>query len=334
MKKQLLFLGMVLFLSAPLLKAQSLDAAKVLFYLPFEDNYVDASASGATFLASTNAAATGTITYTTGKYGKAALFNLSPIVSQNLTFNPVNDFSVVAWISMSELPSVLGAGQTWIHQKDVTGMNPGRIHLEVLLVDYFGSFTSGIRCDDLTPTGVISTNTWYHVAHVNDVTGGTRKFYVNGFLVATAAIGTESNNGQLVIGGPKQETGGALIKAGGAGNGGTIDDLMMTSQVLDEATITKIMNDGVASILNATKINVAEGKILNTSYFNNGNLYFDINSDAKSAKLSVYNVSGQKVFEKNINTSEKSVNVNLNKGVYILKVTADNSNSSSKFSVL
>ena len=328
MKKQLLLIGLSIVLAMPLVKSQ-VDPDKVFFYLPFEDNFVDGSTKGINFLASTSAEATGTITYVAGKFGKAAKFNLSPIVSQNLNFNPVNSFSVSAWVNMTELPFVIGSGQTWIHQKDVTGMNAGRIHLEVLKDNYFGSFTSGKRCDDTTANRIISTNTWYHVAHVNDVSGGSRKFYVNGVLVSVAAIGAESNNGQLVIGGPKQETAAAMIKAGGSGDGGIIDDLLMTSQVLDQATITKIMNDGVQASFTVTgskSINISEM----TCHYNNGTLF---TNNCENGNVKIYNISGQKLDEFRVSASEKSFGINLKKGMYIAEITSGSKTGSLKFLV-
>lgn len=317
------------------------DATQILAYLPFEGNLSEASGKAVTFAESTNAAVTGTLTYEEGKFGQAASFDFRPIVSTGLGFQANGDFSITAWILMKELPSVINAGQTWIHQKDVADEAPGRIHLEVLKGDYIGSFTSGLRLDNTVVDGevvspvLIEKDVWYHVANVQDITEGTRKLYVNGVLVKTLVYSEqeeakqvpEINNGEFVIAGAKNETGAPAIK-----QGSKLDDLLISKQVLSADLITSIMNNGVQSLIGGgTRVEETYNNKVKP-YFLGGVLYLNNLNAQTVSNLEVFNMSGARVFTTSENAT--SFNLELKNGIYVVKVKTTNGFvSTSKISI-
>ncbi len=213
-----------------------IDASKVKCYLKFDDNLDNSSSSGATFSKTSG----NDITYAVGKIGDAGYFNNNAVVSSGIDLNTNEGFSLTAWISLDNLSSLLGGGQTWIHQKDVNGESVGRILLEVLDSDLLGSYTDGIRCDG---TSAISTKTWYHVALVKDATNGTTTIYINDSKITSVSSGTESNTGEIVVGSRKDESSYPV-------QGGYMDDFLLTSEVLTAEQIHTIYQKGVEYAIN------------------------------------------------------------------------------------
>ncbi len=318
-----LYLTILFSLFAFFAKAQTVDPAQVKAFLPFENSIENASASNAVFNPSTHADAVGTVVYDDGKFGMAGVFDVSPIVSSDLDFNSGEDFTISAWIYMVRKPSDLdGNSQVWVHQKDVEGQDPGRIHMEIMPEDYIGSFTGGIRCDDNTPIELL---TWYHVANVQDVDQNERRLYVNGILVNSVVV-SESNTGDIVVGGPKFEIGnGWQIR-----EGSMIDDLLITGEVLTENQINEVMNNGVETAIATSVSEVSETAA--TSYYSNGTLYVQSANNGAVSKVEIVNLAGAKVFESTSQSDQ--YNVQLQSGIYIVRVTAGETVTTSKVSVL
>ncbi|MFB6342767.1 LamG-like jellyroll fold domain-containing protein [Saccharicrinis sp. FJH62] len=232
--KSLLFLLGAL-LSVHFASAQQIDPAQVKTYLKFDDNLDDSSDNGVNF---SKTAGTNDLTYVAGKFGKAGYFDSIAVVSSGLDFNPQNSFTIAAWVTLSDPSSA--EEQTWIHQKDAGGMSPGRIHMELWRTNTsWGSFTDGQRLDD---SQAITAGEWYFVANVKDAVAGKRYLYVNGVKVNELDAGTESNNGQLVLGARKTENEGFIQKS-------MMDELLITGEVLDETDLAYIMANGVAKAM-------------------------------------------------------------------------------------
>ncbi len=317
MKGKNLLLTIIAFISYGLLNAQQIDPDQVKCYLKFDDNLNNSATSSTTFTQTVG----DDISYQTGKFGNAGYFDNMAVVSSGINFNPVNNFSLVAWLNHEQLSSVVDA-QTWVHQKDVDGQNPGRIHMEVLVEDYLGSFTDGMRCDDVT---AITANTWYHCAIVKDAAAGKRYIYVNGVLVNEINGGTESNTGEIVIGSRKNENSYFVQK-------GLMDELLLTGEVLDAKDINYIMTNGVQAAMKTTHIQETKECTFST-YYKDGSICIFSKTAFENSKYTIYNMNGQCVTEGEINSETNSVSIplELNNGMYIISVTNGQNISSSKF---
>ncbi|MCU4164405.1 LamG-like jellyroll fold domain-containing protein [Carboxylicivirga caseinilyticus] len=311
--RRLLFSSILFLTTIPFLNAQQISTEQIKCYLKFDNNLDNSSTSGATFSQTVG----NDLTYDTGKFGEAGYFNDMAVVSSGIDFNPVNSFTLMAWVQMDQL----SFAQTWVHQKDVSGQNFGRIHMEVLDANVLGSFTDGIRCDDNT---AISAGTWYHCAVVKDASAGKRYIYVNGILVNEVNGGNESNTGEIVLGARKNETE-YFVK------GGLMDELLLTYEVLDATTINSIMNDGVAAAMTSTSIK--KMPLQANNYYSNGQIHLSFSGDVSAASYAIYDVTGKCLLEDNISTKTNSIPVNLRKGLYILKVSSEEGVVSSKFMV-
>jgi hypothetical protein len=309
------------------------DLEKVRLYLPFDGNYNDASGKGVTLTESEHINnVDGVITYAEGKFGQAIAFEGKPLITTGLNFTTGEDFTIAAWIYMEVLPTVTG-GQTWIHQRDVEGQALGRIHLEVLLQDHIGTFTNGVRVDHFdgeTPVPM-EAKTWYHVANVHSVTANTRTLYVNGVAVNTVfyEVPIEINSGEFVIAGRKADGNAQKIK-----NNSRMDDLLITQEALSESLIQQIMGNGVASILGgATSVN--EPFDLGnrfSAFYTQGIMHVNTGSSLLPSRVEVYSITGAKVFESSVSAS--SYNVQLPRGIYIVRAYAKGQVATYKMSAL
>ncbi|PWD98514.1 LamG-like jellyroll fold domain-containing protein [Marinilabilia rubra] len=321
--KNLLLLLFAFSLSLGVGFSQQIDPSLVISYLDFEGDLEDGSSTAVAY----NQTQGDPMTFSTGQFGNAGVFSNMAVVSSGLGFNSFYSFSIAAWINHSELSSVLDRAQTWIHQKDVAGENPGRVHLEVLKVgDRIGTFTSGIRND---AEDAIVADTWYHVTSVFDANEGELYLYVDGVLVSTGSVPSpESNTGEIVVGAGKGE--------GGAYAMGMMDDFLITSEVLDAADIDFIMTNGVAAAMSSgTSVhNMAEAGKLD-AWYHEGVLNLRTDDDfGNKAQLAVYSMSGQLVKKTDwVSLSDNRFNIDLKKGVYILKVSSETRINNVKFIV-
>lgn len=322
MRKNLLITISVMY--ACITFGQTLDTNQVLFYLPFEDNFENAVFNSETSF--TAQPGNSDLTYAEGVFGQAGVFDFSPLLSEGLEFNPVNSFTLACWINLANDT----LNQTIVHQQDVDGDAPGRIHLEAFPPEealVFGSFTSGLRNDGSDP---VLGNTWYHVANVKDADAGMRYLYVNGVVAASAAAGTESNTGQLVIAARKNLAEQFAMH-------GMIDDMILTTEVLNEESINAIMDDGVASFFEeqggGTGIEIIS--TIDRFSYNNGNIQLTASINLDGADFRIINMAGQTINIPTINTNnnEASLQVNLIRGVYILLVQTNGVHSTHKFLV-
>ena len=315
MKSKNLLLTITAFICFGVLNAQQINPDQIKCYLKFDDNLDNSSLSTTTFSQTVGDA----ITYQTGKFGNAGYFNNMAIVSSGIDFNPVNSFSLAAWVNHEQLSSIVEA-QTWVHQKDVSGQNPGRIHMEVLVEDYLGSYTDGLRCDDVT---AITKNTWYHCAVVKDAIAGKRYIYVNGIKVNEINGGTESNTGEIVLGARKNESDFYV-------HGGLMDELLLTNEVLDANDINYIMTNGVQGAITSTDIITTKEQKL-TNYIKDGSIYLSSETVFKNSTYAIYSINGQCITDGKINSNSVILPLDLTKGMYIITVTSGKNTFNSKF---
>ncbi len=334
MKKQFLLISSALISVLSFTNAQ-IDGSKVSLYLPFDGNISDLSGKNVVVNPSTNAAATGTVTYEEGKFGQCGVFALSPIVTTNIDFVSDKDYTICTWLNMAVLPSVTNAGQTWLQQKDVTtpATSTGRILLEALKGNYYGSNGNNVRLDhkvDQIPV-ILEINKWYHVAIIQNATENKKSLYVDGvFIKDTVMLGTvadASNNGQLVIGGAKAESGNAVIKSGSR-----MDDLLITREALSAETIKTIMTNGVASAL-ATGIRTNKGVKPAGCFYSSNLLTVTLGQAENLSKVELFSVTGQRVMNDVMSGANCSFHISLNKGIYLMKVSGSKTQSTVKFAV-
>ena len=329
MKKQLLFMTAIALLLVFPTNAQKIDPAKVKTFLPFEGNIDDASANDVTFAPSANAAAVGALTYTEGKFGKAIVFDKSPILSSKLGFNPVDGFSISTWYLAKSLPTVTELGQNIVHQKDGAIKNSGRVHLEfnkknvgpedaIVVMDRFGTYTDKEAFDYLANDGVkLVADVWYHVTSVK-APDGTRWLYVNGKEVNKGSItAAETNAAEIVIGGAKGESSKFVD--------GCLDDLLITSEVLTPEQILYIIENGVAKAL-AVGSSIQQLSSDNTViFYSNGKVNIKTQLFSNNSDVKVFSLTGKLMYQKTLTLENgtNSFDLNLNQGVYLVKISTE-----------
>lgn len=224
--------------------AQVADVNQYLMYFPFDNNLTDSSTQSVTL----NPKIPGTVvdTYATGQFGQAALFNDKPYITANSTFDAGASFSMMMWVNFNSLSSAMGTPKL-IHQEDqgpVTTFLAGRpLQVATAAVTFNTSF--GERAINSPASPVVGT--WTHIAVVMDKTAGTSKMYVDGVEVMTMnnTVGpgitdNKTNTAQLSIGVQKASSTIGLLNA-------LVDDFLITTEVLDAATINNIITNGAAS---------------------------------------------------------------------------------------
>ena len=211
----------------------AIDASQILVYMPFDSTYADESGNDHQFNL-----AKGDTLFSAGKFGYAADFDSTTLVSvEDSLFNAGTGVTFAAWVYHEKTPTQKGSAHTWLHQRDKTGQNPGRIHLEVLGggSDAIGTFTSGLRND---ASWAIDSMVWYHVANVIDTAAKMHYLYINGELAASTEMTKLENNwGEIVIGDRKQLNGPYAW--------GKMDELLITDEALTQDQVLAIMNLGV-----------------------------------------------------------------------------------------
>ena len=328
MKKQLLFMIAIAFLLVFPTNAQKIDPTKVKTFLPFEGNIDDASANDVTFAPSLNPAAVGALSYTEGKFGKAIVFDKSPIRSSELNFNPHTGFSISTWYLAKSLPTVTLEGQNIIHQKDGP-VASGRVHLEfnkknvgpedaIVVMDRFGTYTDKEAFDYLANDGVILVaDVWYHVTSVK-AGDGTRWLYVNGKEVNKDTITTvERNDAEIVIGSAKNEQSKFVD--------GCLDDLLITNEVLTPEQILYIIENGVAKAL-AVGSGVQQLSSDNTViFYSNGKVNIKTQLFSNNSDVKVFSLTGKLMYQKTLTLENgtNSFDLNLNQGVYLVKISTE-----------
>ena len=109
------------------------------------------------------------VTYATGKFGKAGVFNgSSSVITFSNDFGALNDFSVSLWFNTASIS---------VHQYFYYFSNYGVFIDTNGYINYYGN-------SSLIYSTAVSLNTWYNVVFVKSSTAG-KKIYLNGVEVAT-----------------------------------------------------------------------------------------------------------------------------------------------------
>lgn len=330
MKKNLLFLIAIFAIFAQVSFAQlTLDSTKAIFFLPFDSNYVNVVPGSGVTLDYDFTRTTEEIGYDKGKFGAAGLFSNSLLMTNGIVFDQAANFSMATWVKVTTET----APQTFVHQATVEGAPAGRIFLEYYSAAtmVFGSFTHGTH-DDATTTPELDT--WYHFALVNNMDDGLTDIYLNGVLETTVTeANPEAHPGELAIGARRPDH--AAI---GAVDFGSMDDFLLTTELLDETKIAAIMDKGVSMSMygrsltgnNGSGTTAIKNNTVNSSiscFYNNGTLRIKSLNNLTDGTYQIVNLSGQVVM--NGILAGNNVNVELPAGIYVLSVN----NSNTKFIV-
>lgn len=191
-----------------------------------ENNTTDSSGNGNTATANNGA------TYAVGKVGQA------------FSLDGIDDFISAAHSSTLSFPGSLSFS-AWIRPTSLAN-NPVILSKEVSTGNRFGLqansngslcfYLNAASCLVTTNAGLITTNTWNHVAVVLNTTGDTAGIYVNGALATFVSTTSDasSNTGALAIG-----KSGTLA---GLNFTGLIDEVSLFNRNLSAAEVAQLYN--------------------------------------------------------------------------------------------
>jgi hypothetical protein len=198
----------------------------------FEDNINDVTGK--------NNGGSSNVTYTTGKFNKAASFNgTTSYAYSSSTFSGINSsqFSVSCWVKFD----TIGTNENIIMGRYTYTNSDQQFIIRISangqwqLSKYFGNGGG----EGLTTTETASTNTWYHVVSVYDNT--KMSIYVDGVLLKTevgAGVANASPTSKLHIGGYE-----ALANNDSSRMDGLIDQIRIYNGVLGQTQVTELYNE-------------------------------------------------------------------------------------------
>jgi len=183
-----------------------------------------------------NGTAVNGITYTTGKFGNAAVFNGSSYISLNTMDFPVNNFTISAWMNVDNI----GASNP---------SNPYNMILTTANSSSFFYFTvDGTQLyfyenAGAVAGGTVTASTWHHCVVTKSSTAGTT-LYLDGAVVGSNAAFTADNTGytggQNTLG--DYDTGGSTLPYSGK-----MDQVRFFSSALSAAQVTELYNEVVCN---------------------------------------------------------------------------------------
>jgi len=182
------------------------------------------------------------VTYATGKFGNAGEFNGS---SSNVTLpagiNKNNNFSWSFWVNFDSLTD---------YDTTIAFQNTYRNYLDILANGTL-HFYDGVSLN--SPTGTVTTGTWYHVVITKSSSTG-RKMYLNNSVVASDSGTTNSisGGGQNMIG--AYNSGSSTLYY----LDGKIDQVRVYDKALSAGAVTSLYNETVATASNSY-INLPSG---------------------------------------------------------------------------
>ena len=315
---------------ASLTFAQSIDTSLVVFYCPFDSSYVDKSSNDLELNIF------GDVQFGEGKFGKAAEFNgIDQYIDIDKTdlLNPsISSFSVCVWIKNTSTAAFSGTvlEDVVLAQKDNSGT--GRIYLYTKFDganNQFNNFLGGNA--NYSSANSFARDSWTHLAVVCDPTDQSITYYINGALDTTeiALKPFESTSGGFRIG---------AHKANKNYWTGSIDDLLLTTEVLDSVAIGSIYKDGVGQFYKQPPIIIEPNsiaKLLNISnlYYANSSLKLTSNIKLQNARYKIVNANGQVVKSGIVNAfgNNISISAKLNNGIYLMSIETNGIISTKKF---
>ena len=287
-----------------------LDPEKIVLYLTFNDSIGDASGKGIRV-----DYVQGEVSFEEGKFGMSGFFDgATALETTGVVFNPVESHSMAAWYKFFELPSVSGLRQPIISQLNVGGQDPGRVHLLANTSEdqenVISSVTDGTSLPHILDAEV---NVWYHIVHVKDVTAGMRYLYINGEKVNEVEVGSETNNTQIRIGANRN----ARVFAHGH-----MDDVLITSQVLDATTIGQIMEIGVEGLL-TTSVREPLNNVGFQIIPNPARGSIQLTGVAAETSYAIYSLSGQSLQSGYMADTCQTIDISsFKQGLYLIRIYA------------
>ena len=157
-------------------------------------------------------------------------------------FDITGDLSMVAWVHLQELPSVVGADGVILSKYDDTGQKRSWRMLTDTGTDTFKftcSASPGSGNTALKNTTAFATGTWYHVAMVHDNTGNQMKLYVDGVNTTntTHSGGLSSETPEFTIGRQNASDANGIKML--------IDEVGIFNDILTPTEVGNIMTNGL-----------------------------------------------------------------------------------------
>ena len=173
------------------------------------------------------------ITYATGKFGDAAVFNGSSsfvTLPDSSSISQINNFSWSFWVKPNGFVTYGTIATFYSDYRNYVDIRTGGIL-------GFGT-TSGNQLN--TPTNSITNGVWQHVALTKSSTAGTA-IYINGVSVATNP--SDTGNASDFTGSNYQQVMGSYSATGSDFFPGSIDQFRIFSSVLPQSAITALYNE-------------------------------------------------------------------------------------------
>lgn len=162
-------------------------------------------------------------------------------------------------------------------------------------------------------------NTWYHLVMMYD--GSNSKTYINGALIDSAVrtintgVGTGASLNLFRLGLTEQGTAGYF--------NGAIDDLKIYNYAITDTQVLNLFTNN--SLLSSQNFN--QNNLQVALYPNPATDILNIEMTSEVKSVEIYSLQGQKV----MTSTQKQINVSsLSKGMYLIKVTDAENNSSSQ----
>ena len=260
----------------------------------FEDNANDVTTN--------NNGTANNITYSTGKFGKAAVFNGSStgieIPNLSTMFGQKTSYTVSAWF---KAPSSATGNRAIFDDYNYANSNLG-LYLYDGVMNFFARYNNSNTSGIYSGTVTYNDNNWHHVVATSDQTTG--KLYIDGQLISSGAMPSPSYSGgsPVVSIGKQQHPGSSTY----SWFDGSIDQVRIFDHAITAAQVTALYNEtattaALATIDNpstiayykmedatdetgsydgtATNVNFnVEGKYGFAGLFNGSNSYIDIST--------------------------------------------------------
>jgi hypothetical protein len=190
------------------------------------------------------------ITYTTGKFGDAAVFNgsSSSIGISSSTINPANVYSISMWVNFNNASAYTGffANNTSAFRVgEITIIKPNATKLQIFSGGQAG--TNLLDYVDAQPSSSFVNNTWYHIVVISDrsISNQRAKVFVNGTECSYTAYGANQASVSTY----------SDTKIGLADNQffpGKIDQVRIFNSDLSQAAITALYNETTTTATSAS----------------------------------------------------------------------------------
>ncbi|MEE9350349.1 MAG: LamG-like jellyroll fold domain-containing protein [Flavobacteriaceae bacterium] len=176
-----------------------------------------------------------------------------------------------------------------------------------------------LKTDGVTTTiiasEILNPNVWYHITATYD--GSNMRLYINGL-----EKGNASKTGAIFTSSASIRIGDNPVNA--KNFDGIIDELkiyniaLSTSEVIELATCTSNEN----STASASNDSIKNGITIYPNPLVENELHIQLNNDIKIKHILIYNIMGQRVFDKDELVTENNIrlNVNLSTGTYLIKI--------------